>query len=194
MIARHALVLNYILINAVAAGLLIAAWFQGWLTGFAEPTTWIMSLAICAVFLWGLADCGLRIWQLNRSLNEAGTGNLVADETGTRTLQMQLGNQIGNVRYVANSLVFLGLIGTVIGFIIGLSGVNAAAASDVEKVAPMITKLVNGMSVALYTTLLGAILNVWLSVNVRLLTTGSVKLLTTLAVPPSSAPAAAPAE
>jgi hypothetical protein len=41
----------------------------------------------------------------------------------------------------------------------------------------MITQLINGMSVALYTTLLGAVLNIWLNVNIRLLTTGAVQQL-----------------
>ena len=77
-------------------------------------------------------------------------------------------------------LIFLGLIGTVIGFIIGLSGIDAAATTNVDKIAPMITELINGMSVALYTTLLGAVLNIWLNVNLRILTDGSVRLLALL--------------
>jgi biopolymer transport protein ExbB/TolQ len=91
--------------------------------------------------------------------------------------RMEYANQIGSVRFLANALVFLGLIGTVIGFIIGLSGIDAAATSDVDKIAPMITELINGMSVALYTTLLGAVLNIWLNVNLRILSDGAVRLL-----------------
>jgi adenosylcobinamide amidohydrolase len=36
------------------------------------------------------------------------------------------------------------------------------------------------MSVALYTTLVGAVLNIWLMVNYRLLEGGTVTLLTTI--------------
>jgi hypothetical protein len=42
----------------------------------------------------------------------------------------------------------------------------------------MVSTLINGMSVALYTTLVGSLLHVWLMVNVRLLEGGTVKLLT----------------
>ncbi|MBI3454125.1 MAG: MotA/TolQ/ExbB proton channel family protein [Rhodospirillales bacterium] len=83
----------------------------------------------------------------------------------------------GVVRHVANTLVILGLIGTVIGFIIALSGVKPDAASDVKAIGPMISTLILGMSVALYTTLVGAILNIWLMINYQMLTTGTVNLV-----------------
>ena len=38
---------------------------------------------------------------------------------------MTLLSRIASIRHLANSLVFLGLLGTVIGFIIALSGVDA---------------------------------------------------------------------
>jgi hypothetical protein len=68
----------------------------------------------------------------------------------------------------------------VIGFIMALSGVDAQAAGDVDSIAPMVTTLIDGMSVALYTTLVGAVLNIWLMVNYRLLEGGTVTLLTTI--------------
>ena len=44
--------------------------------------------------------------------------------------------------------------------------------------APMVTKLIEGMSVALYTTLVGSVLNIWLSINYNMLCTGIVNLIT----------------
>lgn len=198
MTPNHTLLLRFALVNIVALGLVGAAWMQGWLDGFSEPRTWIISLAIFAVFVWGLSLTGFRLLHMNRALislaaGDAGQGTpygatfdrLKATATDERALatnmaRMEMGNQIGAIRYIANSLVFLGLIGTVIGFIIGLSGIDAAATTNVDKIAPMITKLINGMSVALYTTLLGAVLNIWLNINLRILTDGSVRLLALL--------------
>jgi hypothetical protein len=74
--------------------------------------------------------------------------------------------------------VLLGLIGTVIGFVIALSGVRPDVVSDVNSIGPMVSTLISGMSIALYTTLVGSLLNIWLMVNVRLLEGGTVKLLT----------------
>ncbi len=76
--------------------------------------------------------------------------------------------------------MLLGLIGTVVGFIIALSGVDVDLAADVNSVGPMISTLIGGMSVALYTTLVGAVLNIWLMVNYRLLLNGTVNLVTSV--------------
>ncbi len=80
------------------------------------------------------------------------------------------------VRHTANSLVFLGLVGTVIGFIVALSAVDPQNSVSVENVAPMVATLIKGMSIALYTTLLGAVLHLWLMVNYRMLATGAMHL------------------
>lgn len=93
-------------------------------------------------------------------------------------LRLRLTNRIAIVGQIANALVFLGLIGTVIGFIIALSGVDPAAATDAARVAPMISKLIQGMAVALNTTLEGAVLYIWLLIDYRLLASATVKLLT----------------
>ena len=194
---HHPLLLRYALVNIVALGLTWAAYIQGWLEGFWEPRTWIMALAIAAVFLWGLGLAGYRIFRVSRALDALARREGVPADIAHRLARleradprerplemdmarMEYANQIGSVRFLANALVFLGLIGTVIGFIIGLSGIDAAATSDVYKIAPMITELINGMSVALYTTLLGAVLNIWLNVNLRILSDGAVRLLRTL--------------
>ena len=50
----------------------------------------------------------------------------------------------------------------------------AAASSQQPE---MVATLINGMSVALYTTLVGAVLYVWLIINHRLLTSGVVSLI-----------------
>ena len=70
----------------------------------------------------------------------------------------------------------MGLVGTVIGFIIALSGVDATAATDPGAIAPMVSTLLLGMAIALYKTLVGTVLNIWLMFNYRLLESGSVHL------------------
>ena len=84
------------------------------------------------------------------------------------------------VRQIAGSLVLLGLIGTVLGFIIALSGVDPERASDITAITPMVSTLIAGMSTALYTTLIGAVLNIWLMIDYQLLAGGTVKLITSL--------------
>ena len=76
--------------------------------------------------------------------------------------------------------MFLGLIGTVLGFIIALSGVDPDMAGEAENIGPMVSALIAGMSTALVTTLVGGVLNIWLMANYQLLTTGTVRLINTI--------------
>jgi MotA/TolQ/ExbB proton channel family len=76
----------------------------------------------------------------------------------------------GDVQWLATNVVRLGLLGTVVGLIIAFSAATTgSAAADPNVVRPMITAVVNGMYVALYATLLGIAVNLWLKINLRLL-------------------------
>ena len=195
MLYRYLLVTRFTLVNLVAIGLLAACYFQGWLDGMMSAHLVELSYFIFAVFLYGLGVCGIKVWRQSVDLNDlkAGTprpdsraGRFLAQSAGagpeSRTIQvdalrLKLTDGIVDVRHVANSLVLLGLIGTVIGFIIALSGVDPDSAKNADNVATMVSTLINGMSVALYTTLVGAVLHIWLIVNYRILTSGTVDMI-----------------
>ncbi|MCH8096398.1 MAG: MotA/TolQ/ExbB proton channel family protein [Proteobacteria bacterium] len=156
-----------------------------------------LSAVIVLVFLYGLVLCGAKIWRHSVELNEvkAGTadsrsraGRYLSHVRGAAAegrslhagaLRLKLTDRIAGVRHIANSLIFMGLIGTVIGFIIALSGVDPAAMTEVKNVTAMVSTLINGMSVAMYTTLVGAVLYLWLNINFRILVSGTVDLITT---------------
>ena len=93
------------------------------------------------------------------------------------SVRIKLAGKINFIKFIANTLVILGLIGTVIGFIIALSGVEAGVSSNPEEISKMITTLIQGMSVALYTTLAGSICSVWLNICYHILSSGANKLL-----------------
>ncbi len=73
------------------------------------------------------------------------------------------------VKWVASALVKLGLLGTVLGFIQALSGIKIDAVGDASTIGPMVAALIAGLGTALYTTLVGAALNLWLSLNLRII-------------------------
>jgi hypothetical protein len=191
---RYLLVLRFALINIIAAGLVTAIYLRGWLdAAFSGYTLWC-SLLIIGVFLFGLVLAAMRVWRTSVELNDikAGTprpaskaakylstiqhGTSESRVIATNVLRLRLSQYISIVYHVANMLVFLGLVGTVIGFIIALSGVDPRSAVTVESVAPMVSTLITGMSIALYTTLIGAVLHVWLMINYRLLASGTTHL------------------
>lgn len=195
---RYLLLLRFALFNLAAFALLGMAWTQGWITQVVLADQTGLSIAILAVFIVGLALCTAKVWRISSELNCLRDATACRGSWATSYLREIRGRSAGSraimasglrakvfvriavVRNIANSLVLLGLIGTVLGFIIALSGVDAQSASDVTAISPMVSRLLSGMSVALYTTLVGAVLNLWLTVNYQLLTGGAVAFVTTL--------------
>jgi hypothetical protein len=195
---RYLLVLRFGVVNLVAVALLAAAWLQGWVTSVLAGDSTQLVLVIAAVFAYGLASSTHKIVQTSADINQIKEPTLgrsarvraylaaMSSPDGqsralaAAALKLKLSSRIAPIRNMANSLVFLGLIGTVIGFIIALSGVDAETAADVDAIGPMVSTLISGMSVPLYTTLVGAILNIWLMVAYRLLESGTITLLTTI--------------
>ena len=111
------------------------------------------------------------LMQNSKKLDASSRNNLAA------SLRIKLSSKINYIKFMANTLVILGLIGTVIGFIIALSGVDGSVSSNPEEVSKMVSTLIQGMSVALYTTLVGSICSVWLNICYQIMSTGANKLL-----------------
>jgi hypothetical protein len=195
---RYLLLLRFVVINLVATALFCAAWVKGWVDLILAGDSTHLVLLIAAVFIYGLVRCAGKIVITSLELNQirepwaAGSARLLkyleninpndaqSRAISAAALKMKLMSRIGSIRHIGNSLVFLGLLGTVIGFIMALSGVDAQAAGDVDAIGPMVTTLIDGMSVALYTTLVGAVLHIWLMVNYRILESGTITLLTAI--------------
>ncbi|MBZ0072587.1 MAG: MotA/TolQ/ExbB proton channel family protein [Gammaproteobacteria bacterium] len=133
--------------------------------------------------------CGYRVWKTTREINavkSGGKGKLrdftelsarSDRESVKEAFEIKLFARIAFVRYIASALVTLGLLGTVIGFIMVLTQVPANAVGDTSQVGKLVAVLTNGMGVALYTTLVGAITNLWLNANYTMLRTGVVNLI-----------------
>lgn len=192
----YLLVFRFAVINLVGFALLVAAYFEGWIGDILAADSTNLCIATFAVFLGGLGICAARIRHASVELNyiksvrrppTSRVAKYLADIDGrsadsrsiiASSLRLKLFSRISPVRHAANSLVFLGLIGTVVGFIMALSVVEPSSAADPSSIGPMVTNLIAGMSVALYTTLVGAVLNVWLMLNYQVLATGTVNLVT----------------
>lgn len=192
---KYLLLLRFGLTNIVAFAMLGAAWAQGLVAKVINADITNMVILISIVFIVGLILSGYRVWKVSKQLNEAydydpKKRSRAADfmekakgkDAGTRAnlaqaLRLKLFSRIVHIRYIASSLTILGLIGTVLGFIIALSGVDPEVASNPSAITPMVTQLIEGMSVALYTTLVGAILSVWLGLLYQMLATGTSNLV-----------------
>jgi MotA/TolQ/ExbB proton channel family len=191
---RRLHVLQFALVNIVSAALCTAAWLEGWLEGAFNGASLWLCLLIVATFVYGLVYCGLGLQRVGRELDDLNAGSPRADSraawylaqlggagadrrvTVTGLLRLQLAQAPSAVRHIAGILVFMGLVGTVIGFIVALSGVDPQKVPAVDNVAPMVARLINGMSIALYTTLIGSVLHLWLMLTQRILAGSALAL------------------
>ena len=192
---KYLLILRYSLINLVGLTFLFVLITQGYLSKAIKADITNMVIVIIGVFFVGFVLATYRAFWISKELNYAMKKKLptlsLASEYVSNTkkldassrnnlaisLRLKLATKINLIKFISNTLVILGLIGTVIGFIIALSGVDGSVSSNPEEVSKMVSTLIQGMSVALYTTLVGSICSVWLNICFQILSTGSNKLL-----------------
>ncbi len=195
MNSPNALLYKWLIINAFAALLVYVAWLRDWIALVIESDASYLSIVIGVVFLVFWAISSFHIVSLNREIvlfSQRATSGLAAsyidrlrakatklaaaapiDQTtlaGALRARLFLPFQI--VNYVANVLILLGLIGTVVGFVIAVSGLgdSIAGGTNLERVQGVLGQIVNGMGVALFTTLVGAILGgLWLEIHYQML-------------------------
>lgn len=74
-----------------------------------------------------------------------------------------------SVRWAGNALVYLGMVGTVLGLIMTVSNISEAQGESAESFKQMVTSIYVGSGTALYTNLLACIGYLWLGTNAHLL-------------------------
>ncbi|WP_246149003.1 MotA/TolQ/ExbB proton channel family protein [Skermanella pratensis] len=187
---------RFVALNMVGVAGLFLVWVNGWVERVLVADSSRISVLIFLLFVVGLLASAWRINKVTQELDNLRTGNTPVSEGGrlatyrraletggasaTRALELRLFSRIAFIRHIANALVLLGLVGTVVGFIMALGQVNAANASDVNAISGIVGTLIEGMGVALYTTLVGSVLNLWLAANYQLLATGTANLAAAL--------------
>ena len=73
------------------------------------------------------------------------------------------------VRWIGNTLVYLGMVGTVLGLIMTVSDLSVDKTQSFESFKAIITAIYIGAGIALYTNLLACIGYLWLGTNAHLL-------------------------
>ncbi len=155
----YLLLLRFAVVNAVALAVLTTLWLQGWVSLVFDSDITHLTVVISAVFAVGLTIATAKVWRCSHELNAVRadqrgaetrlrwyrdlTGRAAAAARGILAdcLRSRLYARIAVVRTMANSLVVLGLIGTVVGFIIALSGVDTGAATDAGSQAALSSRL-----------------------------------------------------
>ena len=86
-------------------------------------------------------------------------------DSAKENLEYSLTSKLNSGWLVADGLLKLGLIGTVIGFIIMLSAITDIDGFDFTMMKEMLQNMSKGMEVALYTTLSGLISSILLTIQ-----------------------------
>lgn len=194
----YLILMHWLLIASLMGCGLIMAWDLAFLPDILERDNTRISLIILIVFMLGSMHCAERSFYLSRQTEvlhhsqQDPTSPIqqywqsVTDhpiDANNKTLQAELlaekirgQHQIG--WFMAGALIKLGLLGTVIGFIIMLSSLDSIKAMDIDQVQSLMQQMTHGMGIALNTTLLGLIGSLLLGIQYLYLDRHADQLIT----------------
>ena len=155
---KHKLFLRWWLaFTAILVGLTVFTAGGGWTELYANDAT-KLSFVIASMFLGMSTWCGYKTWLLSRFINR---GNRTEDDHMIEKVE----NTMEAGWFTSDLCLTMGMAGTVIGFIMMLSGFTKLDVSDVNTVQGLIKNLGVGMSTALYSTLTGLICSALLKIQ-----------------------------
>ena len=142
-----------------------------WAFGSAAPQVAFLSRAVVLQAIGAAMVAGLWIAGLADKPFEGNSGPIcwIIIGMGVLGIGCVFMQRWNDVQWLATHVVRIGLLGTVLGLIIAFSAAAQGGSTNPDEIKPMITAVVNGMYVSLYATLLGIAVNLWLKVNLRLL-------------------------
>lgn len=158
---------------------LFAGWWlqvQGWWRELVAGDPSGISLGIVALSCIVTGWCGVRAWRLQ---TQAGAGSpwrsaYHADVQRGLALAPQLLSERTHgphetAWWFAATAIKLGLLGTVVGFIVMATQIGRMPSFDLDQVQNLLKQMTQGMAIALYTTLVGLIANLWVGLQLLLL-------------------------
>lgn len=162
------LLYRFIIFNTLIFALVAALAWNGVLGPIYEGDQSRLTIAITVLFavgwLWSLKETAVVSLELNSS-------KISGPEPACYAKRDKDIAKTEWLTSVSEWLVALGLLGTVIGFSIALSGIDEGSVANATGAQGAVASLMQGMRVALNTTLLGAALAIWHEVNMRMLRT-----------------------
>jgi MotA/TolQ/ExbB proton channel family len=164
---------------ALAGVALFTGWWlqtHGWWRALVEGDPSGISVGIVVLTVIVTGWCGRRAWQL-QSEAEANAGWRRAygrelratPEVAAQLLSERTHGAHETAWWFAAAVIKLGLLGTVVGFIVMATQIGRMPSFDLDQVQNLLKQMTQGMAIALYTTLVGLIANLWLGVQLLLL-------------------------
>jgi len=167
---NHLLIFRFLLLNVVGYIGLGLAFQRGWIEYlFTNDPTFITSI-ILVLFCCVSLTTFVKVLKTSRNLDAQKAGPYPCLPPGRSS---KVWAKIAWLLESSETMIGLGLIGTVIGFSVALSGVNEGSLGTAQGVSTALGPLMVGMKIALNTTIVGSILGMWNGVNQRMLQTAT---------------------
>jgi hypothetical protein len=178
---KNLLIYRFAIFNTMMIALLLVAKERGLLHYIYVHDTTFITVGVTALFIVGWFATLKHVMKTSRLLNELKKMNLAGAGHG---FPVAWGNKVRAktawLNDVSNWLVGLGLVGTVVGFTVALSGIDQDLLTQAAGVQTSVGKLMDGMRIALNTTIAGAVLGMWNEVNQRMLHTAQECMISDL--------------
>jgi len=155
---KHKLFLRWWLVfTGILIGLTVFTFGDGWNDLWEKDAT-KLSFVIITMFLGMSQWCGYKTWLMSRFINRGGK---IEDEH----MMEKVENTMEAGWFTSELCLTIGMAGTVIGFIMMLSGFAKVDVADASTIQGLIKSLGTGMSTALYSTLAGLICSALLKIQ-----------------------------
>lgn len=168
---RNLLIYRMAIFNACAFACVGWAWQRGYVESVFSGDVSRLSYVIVGLFLIGLVSCFNRAAKVSRLLNRVKAG-IPVSFNGPKLVEKS-----AHIAFISSACITLGLLGTVIGFSVALSGVTESSLSSAGGVQEVASHLMTGMRIAINTTLVGGFAALWLDICMRMLQTATVSVI-----------------
>lgn len=188
---------------ALSAALVLfgAAWMQHrglWQTLIQGDPSGI-SLGIVALSVLTTGWCGRRAWLLRQQAQGDAASSWRAAWRADRRQAPDMAANLLSERshgphetawWLAAATIKLGLLGTVVGFIVMATQIGRMPTFDIDQVQALLKQMTQGMAIALYTTLVGLMANLWLGLQLLLLDRMADRIVADIVAEPLAEPGA----
>jgi MotA/TolQ/ExbB proton channel family len=164
---------------ALAGVALFTGWWMqanGWWRTLIEGDPSGISVGIIVLSVVVTLWCGRRAWQLAAQAEPGSDWRRAhahelrsTPDVASALLSERTHGAHETAWWFAATAIKLGLLGTVVGFIVMASQIGRAAGFDLDQVQNLLKMMTQGMAIALYTTLVGLVANLWLGLQLLLL-------------------------
>lgn len=170
------LLMRAVLLNSAGAALLWVGIDRGEVQAILAQDSTYISEGIIALFAFGLGQCLYRIWECSQALNRVGSGGVSHAPSNIDDYSLWCARRRDPVDVTCRLLFRCGLLGTVYGFLMAMSELNAVNLTSAATAGAEIGDVIHYMGVAMVTTLTGGVTSVWLTLNQRMLEGGHERL------------------